>query len=252
MKVSFNGVLLDIGQTPYNPAGWLPGTGIFETIKTVEGRPSAFGKHMQRALTSAALTGVPFPNLELVASSVAVLLMAEPTSNGLLRISFDANGSWGAIHLPHLPTSMAAKVRIHAGAFDVSGASVKSYPYDQRLAVLNEAKLLGFDEAIVINCDGNICEGAVSNIMMQIAGQWVTPATSDGVLPGIIRGLVIEKCGVAITSIPASDIGNVTSAFLLSSLRIAQPIASIDGRQLQVSHAFQEEIHAMAIRNSVD
>lgn len=251
MQVSFNSALIDLADSPFNSKGWLPGCGIFETIKTLDGKVFAFGEHMQRALTSAAIAGLPFPNLALIESSVAALLITEPVASGFLRISFDTNCNWGAIHLPYLQQSLVAKVRIHPDAFDVSGADIKSYPYDHRLAVLKEAQILGFDEAIILNSDGNICEGCASNIIMEIDGRWVTPATSDGVLPGIMRALVIAELAVGVESIPISRVDDITSAFLLSSLRISTPIESIGGRQLQVSHALNEQIHAMAVPSSV-
>lgn len=251
MKTLFNGDIVDINDAPCNEAGWLLGAGVFETIKTVNSSPYALGRHLQRAVISAQILGMPFPTQDLIESSVKILLNSQPHLNGLLRISFDVNGQWLAIHLPYQPLTTSAKIRIHPDLLISYGASIKSYPYDHRLAILKEAELLGFDEAIVCSTEGNICEGAVTNIMAQIDGRWVTPPTSDGVLPGIMRGLVIDNCGVEITSIPSFRIGDITSAFLLSSLRIAQPVASIDGRQLQASQDFHTEIHAMAIRNSV-
>jgi branched-subunit amino acid aminotransferase/4-amino-4-deoxychorismate lyase len=66
-----------------------------------------------------------------------------------------------------------------------------------------------------------------------------------------MRALVIENCGVMVRSIEVSEIEEIESGFLLSSLRIAQPIASIDGRELSQSHEFRDEIEAMALRTSV-
>ena len=66
-----------------------------------------------------------------------------------------------------------------------------------------------------------------------------------------MRDLVIENCGIEVESIPISRINDMVSGFLLSSLRIAQPIASLHGRELAVSHAFNDEIHAMAVLHSV-
>jgi len=177
--------------------------------------------------------------------------MAEPLPDGLLRISFDKNGSWAAVHLPYEPLATAAKVRVHPQALISHGETIKSYPYGYRLGILEEAKLLGFDEAIIASTEGNICEGAVSNIIFLIDGNWITPPTSDGVLPGIMRGLVLDYCDVKIAPLHMSRINNVESAILLSSLRIAQAIESIDGRTLQPSQAFTEEIQAMAVLHSV-
>ena len=66
-----------------------------------------------------------------------------------------------------------------------------------------------------------------------------------------MRALVIENCNVIVRSIAVSEIESIESGFLLSSLRIAQPIASIDGRELSQSPEFMDEIHAMALRTSV-
>ena len=251
MKVSMNASLIEIENAPITQTGWLVGAGIFETLRTVDSLAYAYSRHMDRATKSAAIANVILPPLEIVASAVAQLLAAEPWPNGLLRISFDKNGQWAVVHFPYQPLSTTATVRIHPDYLISKGETIKSYPYENRLAILDEAKLLGFDEAIVCSTEGNICEGAVSNIVFHINGRWVTPPTSDGVLPGIMRGLVIDYCGVGVESVGLSQMEDITGAILLSSLRIAQSIQSIDGRELELSHAFCDEIHAMAVLHSV-
>jgi branched-chain amino acid aminotransferase len=66
-----------------------------------------------------------------------------------------------------------------------------------------------------------------------------------------MRALVIENCDVVVRSIAISEIESIESGFLLSSLRLAQPIASINGRELSQSPEFRDEIDAMALRTSV-
>ena len=136
-------------------------------------------------------------------------------------------------------------------AFVIDGVPVKSYPYNHRLEILEQARRNGFDEALVTSFAGKICEGAVCNVLLKIAGKWCTPPLSDGVLPGVMRALVIENFDVMVRSIDVSEIADIECAFLLSSLRIAQPIAAIDGRKLSQSHQFRDEIEAMALRTSV-
>jgi branched-chain amino acid aminotransferase len=251
MKISYNGALVDIEGAPCTEAGWLVGAGIFETLRTVNGLAYAFSRHLDRAKKSALIKHLELPNPAVIESAVNELLMTEPLPDGLLRISFDKSGSWAAVHLPYEPPTVPAKVRIHPQALISHGETIKSYPYGYRLAILEEAKSLGFDEAIIASTEGNICEGAVSNIIFLVAGKWITPPTSDGVLPGIMRGLVLDYCDVKIVPLHMSLINNVESAILLSSLRIAQPIESIDGRTLQLSQTFTEEIQAMAVLHSV-
>ena len=252
MKVSYNGGLVEIEQTQCSPSGWLQGGGIFETLRTIDGQVYAFSRHLRRAEKSAISAHVTLPNKDLIVASVNDLLLAQPCANGLLRISFDRSGMWAAVHLPYEPIVKAAKLRTHPDALISKGESIKSYPYEYRLAIIDEAKLLGFDEAIVHSTEGNICEAAVSNLILKIDGRWVTPPTSDGLLAGIMRELVIDYCRVSIDSVPLSRIDDISAAVLLSSLRIAQPVASIDGRELEPSQGFVDEIHAMAALHSVD
>ena len=251
MKISFNGALVDIETTPCTPTGWLQGDGIFETLRTVNGVAYAYSRHIQRAVRGAQIAHVKLPDLELVAQSVSDVINAEPHPDGSLRISFDSNGQWAVVHMPYQSQNKAATVRIHPDQLAINGEMIKSYPYEHRLAILKEAKLLGFDEALVCNTDGKICEGAVSNVIMKIDGRWVTPPTSDGILPGIMRELVIEHCGVDVESIPISRIDEVREAILLSSLRISQPVASIGGRELEASRDFSDKIRAMVILHSL-
>jgi branched-chain amino acid aminotransferase len=251
MKISFNGALLDIENTPCSPAGWLQGNGVFETLRTVNGIAYAYSRHIARALKSAQIAEIDLPALELVGQAAAQVIQAEPHPDGVLRISFDVSGQWAVVHLPYHPQNNPARVRIHPDQCAVNGQVIKSYPYGHRLAILEEAKLLGFDEALVSNTDGNICEGAVSNVIVKIDGRWLTPPISDGVLPGIMRELVIEHFGVDVASISLSRSNEVRSVILLGSLRISQPVASIDGRELEPSQAFSDEIRAMVTLHSL-
>jgi len=251
MKISFNGALVNSEATPCTPTGWLQGSGIFETLRTVNGVAYAYSRHMQRAIKNAQIGQINLPELELVAHAVAQVIEAEPHPDGLLRISFDSNGAWAVVHLPYHLQNKAATVRTHPDQCAINGQMIKSYPYGYRLAILEEARLLGFDEALVCNTDGKICEGAVCNVIMKIDGRWVTPPTADGALPGIMRELVIEHCAVAVESISFSRIDEVRSAILLSSLRISQPVASIDGLELEASQNFSDKIRAMVILHSL-
>ena len=251
MKVIVNGSLVPLEQSPCNELGWLDGAGIFETIKTVDGKPWALSRHMRRAVNSSATVNIVLPSEELVRDSIGTLLKEEVHATGLLRVSFDSTGNWAAVHLAYKEVNSPAKVGTHPVALVMDGVPVKSYPYNHRLEILEQARANGFDEALVTSTDGKTCEGSVTNVLLKIAGRWCTPPLSDGVLAGVMRALVIENCDVMVRSIAVSEIGDIESAFLLSSLRIAQPIASIDGRELSQSPEFRDEIEAMALRTSV-
>jgi branched-chain amino acid aminotransferase len=167
----------------------------------------------------------------------------------MLRISFDNQGNWLAVHMPYAEQDKSCDVRLHPDA--VTGDVHKRFPYTNRLAILEQARLAGFDDAVVVNGQGNICEGSVTNLIANIDGRWVTPPTTDVVLPGIIRQILIENELIAIESIPVDRLAEITSAFFISSLRLSHAISSIDSRPLHLSHAFGEEIKALAHKYSV-
>ena len=251
MKIIVNGSLVPQEQSQCTSLGWLEGAGIFETIKTVDGKPWALSRHMRRAVNSAAKVKIHLPSEELVRESIATLLKEETYATGLLRVSFDETGNWAAVHLSYAEQHSPAKVCTHSVPLVMQGVPVKSYPYNHRLEILEQARLNGFDEALVTSFDGKVCEGSVCNVLLKIADKWCTPPLSDGVLAGVMRALVIENCNVVVRSIAVSEIESIESAFLLSSLRLAQPIASIDGRELSQSPEFMAEMQAMALRTSV-
>ena len=251
MKVIYNGALVDLDNSRCNEKGWMDGAGVFETIKTVGNMPWALSRHMRRAVSSARQLGFSIANEEQVRSAVALLCDTEKAPYGMLRLSFGDDGNWSAVHLPYEINNQPASLMTFQKPISTLGQPVKSFPYTHRLDILNSAKELGFDEAIIINGLGKVCEGSVTNLLVNLDGKWVTPPISDGVLPGIMRALVIEYCGVTVKSIEQVDLQRVQSAFLLSSLRIAQPVASIDGQLLEPSPEFGAEIEAMALRTSV-
>ena len=55
-----------------------------------------------------------------------------------------------------------------------------------------DALLSGFDEAIVLNQDGHVCEGSAENIFMLRDGLVITPPGHDNILQGITRRTVIK------------------------------------------------------------
>ena len=92
MKVIQDGKLIDLKDSECNDKGWMSGTGVFETIKTVDNQPWAMSRHMRRAVSSAQQNGFRIPSEELIRSAVAELCRTEQHQQGLLRLSFGQNG----------------------------------------------------------------------------------------------------------------------------------------------------------------
>ena len=253
MKIWLNEKLTDSADADVSDGGWPSGEGVFETIRTQDGEVFELGRHMRRALEAATAKGFSIPNEEVVRTGIHSLLNAEPQTIGRLRLLF-AKGQFIAVHQLYEDITKSAKLAVVADSEIVQPISLKTYPYDHRLILLEQAQQSGFDEIICINEGGEVSEGAVSNFLFRIDGKWITTPLSSGVLPGIQRGIVIERCGVAVKQILKSELERVDAAFVISSLKIALSVASIAGKSLQIDEdckALSANIWANTHRHSV-
>lgn len=214
--------------------GFPKGSGIFETIKTVQGAPIALGRHMRRALESAIELGISIPSEEIIRTEIVRTIHANPHDVGRLRICFGQ----GLLHITHDPyTEQTEPARLNFYSQTVIGAIHKLFPYDYRFALIEAARDEGFHDSILFNDRNEITETAVANLIFYIDGQWVTPPITSGILPGVIRAIAIEECNVRVRPIHISEIPEIESGFMLSSLRIAQPISHIGDMKLEIGEA---------------
>lgn len=249
-----DGKLISFDQAGLNAAGWPIGSGIFETLKTVDGSAWHLSRHMRRALTSARRNDIAFPGEELIRNAVATTITANPFPIGRLRLLFTSDGHFLVTHQEYFEVSDHAKLMIFPDRFESSKIVEKRFPYDRNLALLDSARSQGFDDGILLNERDLVAESSIANLVFEIDGQWVTPPITDGVLPGVIRALAIEKLGIRVRSIEREELNRVDAGLLLSSLKIALPISQIAGRTLpniQGSEQMRSRIAATAIATSV-
>ena len=214
--------------------GFPKGTGIFETIKTVNGQPIALARHMRRAMSSAAELGITLPDEERIRCELTAVLSKEVFPVGRLRLSFADN----LFHISHSEyEELSESARLSFYSQTVPGLIHKVFPYNHRFSIIQAANNEGFHDSILFNSENEITETAVANLVFRIEDSWVTPPISAGVLPGVVRAIAIENCGVRVRAIHVSEIPEIQSGFLLSSLRIAQPIEYIGDMKIGIGDA---------------
>ena len=212
-------------------------SGIFETIKTVDGKPIALARHMRRAINSALELGIALPDEESIRVQLSQVLGAQKFATGRLRLCFADN----LFHISHDEyEELRSPSNLNFYSETVLGLIHKKFPYDHRFAILKSARDEGFDDSILFNARNEITETAVSNLVFRIDGAWVTPPITSGVLPGVVRAVAIEECGVSVRPIHISKVPEIQSGFLVSSLRIAQPIAFIGDMELEIGESSLE------------
>ena len=233
MKIWVNDQLVESSSNFLDEKNWPLGTGLFETLRTENGSVQFLARHMRRVVASARVLEIPVPDEDLVSQAIDELLAATPYEVGRLRLSFSKE-RFIATHESYTSEEKPLKVIVSQELSSTVGRQYKVFPYSARLNLLQEAMTAGCDELIQIDQHDRVCEGAVSNYAFRIGGQWRTPPITAGILPGVIRAIAVEKCGVVVKDLSRADVTSCEAAIVLSSLKIALPVASIDGRTLAI------------------
>ena len=233
MKIWVDNGLVEDSSAYLDDANWPLGTGLFETLRTENGSVQLLSRHMRRVIASARELSIPIPNEDVISQAIDELLAATPQAVGRLRLSFSSE-KFVATHESYETKSEEFKVIVSKQISGTVGRQHKSFPYSGRLSLLQEATAGGCDEVILLDRDNRVCEGAVSNFAFRIDGLWRTPPITAGILPGVIRALSVEKYGVVVRDISREEIASCEAAIVMSSLKIALPVVSIDGRSLAI------------------
>ena len=221
------------------------GEGFFETIQTHNQRAVALSAHLARARSSAQHLGVILPtDAEINVLLAEVLDLGQSSEFGRLRIVCSMQGQVEVTHDIYEMWSTPAKVCFVIDPIERNPHTIgiKSLPYTAHLSLLTTARDRECDEVIRIDSEGRVSEGAVSNVVFRINGQWMTPALTSGCLPGIVREVCIAELGVQEAVLLKEDIEQADAGFLLSSLKLAQPISHIGDRKLEIVRDFAEQV----------
>lgn len=103
----------------------------------------------------------------------------------------------------------------------------------------DEARQNGFDEAILLNEDGQVAEGATCNIFMLRNGKLITPSITENALEGITRDSVIQlarrEIGLPIVERPIdrSELYVCDELFFTGTAVGIAPIVRVDHRPVK-------------------
>lgn len=190
------------------------GYGVFEGIRVykTENGPKIFKaeEHYQRLLKSAELIHIPFTySVEELVEKTYELLKINNLESAYIRplifcspnmgISKPNDVSimicaweWGA-YLGDKLISLyqSSYCRPHPKSIKIEAKACGHYVNSILASV--EAKDKGFDEALLLDCDGFLAEAPGANLFFEKDGQLFTPQTGN-ILPGITRATIFDLC----------------------------------------------------------
>jgi len=255
--VYLNGELVPRDQARISPLdrGFLYGYGLFETVRSYDGRVFRLDRHLARLMHSAEELGLA-SQLDPAEVERAIYRTMEANETPDARVRLTVGAGEGERELSS-PTSgevstmiVVEKLTVPSRLYEegVTSATVntrrnsqsplpaiKSLNYLEGLIARAEAAAMGVDEAIMLNDRGFLSEGSSSNLFLVVAGQLMTASLDSGILPGVTREAVLELArdlGIETVEgqIPASELGRADEVFLTTSVREVLPVVVVDGK----------------------
>lgn len=243
--------------------GFLFGEGIYETLRTYNGQPFLFERHMRRLRTSASMIAlsIPLTDPQIDARFRETMTAAGlPTTDreayirilvtrGIGELTYDPAAtpvpSIVVIVKPHVEppadvfergvkVALVPIVRNHPGTVN---PLIKSNSLLNNALAMQEAIRRGGFEGIMRNYKGELAECTQSNLFIVKNGAALTPPVDAGLLPGITREYLFEVgagAGIPVREqvLHDADLFGADEAFLTSTTREVVPIVQVDDRAI--------------------
>jgi branched-subunit amino acid aminotransferase/4-amino-4-deoxychorismate lyase len=247
--IYFNGDFIE-DKNPlifHKDCGFTTGIGIFDSMLAKDGMLLHGKEHLERIIHDAkTIIGLNFPlSFEKFEENCCLAMGKNNLSSGYTRIRTTVTG--GVVKSPLAPATMPTVLIDVAQASNpekikpVTCAIITDFPriarcvlenckrldYSRSYTARRNAEILGAEEAILTNTDGNIACGATSNIFIEENGKLITPPLSDGVLAGITRRKLIEERNVKEETISPQRLKSADKIYLTNSFIGLRPIKLI-------------------------
>jgi len=235
------------------------GGAVFEGIrfyKTAKG-PAVFRlkEHLERLFHSASVFGMDVAfSKEEITDAIAATIKANGLEEGYIRpIIFYGYGTMG-VSPKGAPVQVAIAVwpwGAYLGEKPVKvkiSSFVKTHPkstdpyakitgnYQNSMLAGEEVKKQGYDEALLLDYQGNIAEGPGENIFLVKRGKLLTPRLGN-VLPGITRDTIMtiakdEGIPVKERDLRVEDVYEADEVFFTGTAAEVTSIASVDDKKI--------------------
>ena len=234
--------------------GFLYGDGLFETMRAYQRRIFRLEHHLQRLFLSLEYLKflIPF-NFDYLKEAIYKTIEANRLEDAYIRLNV-TRGEGATVPDPatckapnliiitreYVPYSSALYQKGYKGKIvgvkpspHMPTISMKTLNFLNHIIAKMEAKASGFNEGIMVNTDGFVTEGTVSNIFMIKEGSLFTPAKEMGLLPGVTRQAVLEIAeakGLKTreAKITINELLMAEEAFLTNALIEILPLVRVD------------------------
>ena len=211
-----------------------PGFELFETMyATQEAGVRHLSRHLSRLSASAATFGFAFDEQAVRAQIAEKCASLPPLTPHRMRLALGKSGATqvtAAVLTPLAESSVGVLLAtehgfaaLQAGDPLLRHKTTRRAEYDRGW---REAEARGAFDMLFFNERGELTEGGRSNVFVKLDGHWWTPPLDSGVLPGVMRGVLLEEdtsLQAAEKVLTQADVLNAQALMICNALRGAMP-----------------------------
>lgn len=181
------------------------GDGVFETFRCRGDLPKHIQRHLARLRKGAELLSIPVPEEQDILGQINNAYTESAIEDAYMKICLLPEGGMTYYEKPHSSSVfiIVRKCEVSENPLSLCVSSykrsqysvlntVKTLNYVENILVKREAIERGYDDAILLNNNGEITEASSYNVFWTRGKGVFTPSLQCGLLPGITRELMLE------------------------------------------------------------
>lgn len=253
-------------SVPLDDPGFLLGDGVFETLRGRRGRLFEWPRHRARMAHGLEVLGIATAGLETVQEALKALAAvgAGAFDDQYLRVQMVRVPGAGT-SIPGRLTALVRPLPEYPAHWYESGvrlgvaewrcdprsplAGVKSLSYLPQVLARRRVQAQGFDDALILNTDGRVCESAHGNVIARLGRTLYTPGREEGALAGVTRDVLLgwaRDNGYEIEiRLPWDVLPMADEVVLASTLAGVVPVATVEGLDVRFAGGNGELAAAM-------
>lgn len=189
---------------------------LLETIRRDAGGCRLLERHLQRLAESARYFGFLF---DPAAARRLVDALPAAVAPQRLRLELAADGDVRATVAAISPERSPLVLGLAVSRRDP--AEPWHYHKTSRRRLLDDERQRrpDCDEVLFLNRNGELCEGSYNTIVLEIGGRLLTPPLTSGLLPGVLRGELLERGEIEEQTLSPADLVKADTIWLVNALR---------------------------------
>ncbi|WP_035852088.1 aminodeoxychorismate lyase [Deefgea rivuli] len=228
------------------------GDGVFRTMKVVDGRIEFWSQQYAKLVSDCARIGIVAPSEALLLADIALLMPQNHSIKIIITRGESARGYVAAADLQSNRIVQLAALPAYSPELYTEGAVLRlcrtRASWQPALAGIKHLNRLenviarrewsdpSIFDGVMLDRDGFVIEGVMSNLFALIDGAWCTPQLDESGVAGVYRSMllkivVLDDIPIKERQVSLSDVYSATQVFVCNSLAGCVPV-----RQFEQQH----------------